>query len=187
MGMLGHPFRRLVHLTTTRRSFLMAVIVAGALAAAACGSSLAPAPDFQINLHQGEDVLGASQVSLSSLEGKPVVLNFWAGLCPPCRAEMPDLQEFHEEYQDKVSLIGVDLGAFFAGLGTKQDGLELLKELEVTYPAGFTDDIEVVKDYGVLGMPSTIFITADGKIFRKWTGLLNKEKLAEISQKMLDS
>ena len=187
MGMLWDPIRRLANLITTRHRFLMAVIVAGAFAAAACGSSLAPAPDFQISLHQGEEILGASQVSLSSLQGKPVVLNFWAGLCPPCRAEMPDLQEFHEEYQDQVYLIGVDLGSFFAGLGNKQDGIELLKELEVTYPAGFTDDIKVVKNYGVLGMPSTIFITADGKIFRKWTGLLNKEKLAEISEKMLES
>ena len=187
MGMLVDSVRRLANLTTPRPRFLMAIIVVGALTAAACSSSIEPASDFQISLHQGEDVLGASQLNLSSLQGKPVILNFWAGLCPPCRAEMPDLQEFHEEYQDRVSLIGVDLGAFFAGLGNKQDGIELLKELEVTYPAGFTDDIEVVKNYGVLGMPSTIFITADGKIFRKWTGILNKEKLAEISQKMLDS
>ena len=97
------------------------------------------------------------------------------------------MQEFYEEFNGQVSLVGVDLGTFFAGLGSKQDGVELLRELQVTYPAGFTDDQSVVKSYGVLGMPSTVFITADGKIFRKWTGLLNKEKLAEITEKMLGS
>lgn len=168
------------------RLVLMGIILVGALALAACGSSinLEPAPDFQIDLHQGDELLGSSSLMLSDLQGKPLVLNFWAGLCPPCRAEMPDLQEFYEEYNGRVTLVGVDLGVF-VGLGNKQDGIDLLRELEVTYPAGFTSDAAVAKDYKVLGMPSTVFITSDGKIFRNWTGLLNKEKLAEITEDML--
>ena len=68
-------------------------------------------------MFQGQNVVGGESVTLGSLVGeRPIVLNFWAGLCPPCRAEMPDLQEFNEEFQDRALLLGVDLGQF-TGLG----------------------------------------------------------------------
>ena len=162
------------------------VIVVAIAACGRVGSSTAyldPAPDFQFSVYQGAEVLGGNELRLSDLEGKPLVLNFWAGLCPPCRAEMPDLQEFHNKYGDRITLFGLDVGPF-TGLGSNQSGRELLAELGITYPAGFTTDGSVVREYKVLGMPSTIFITADGKIFRSWTGLLNAAKLLEITDQM---
>ena len=87
------------------------------------------APNFAFTLYQGEDLLGASELNLHALtQGKPVVLNFWAGLCPPCRAEMPDLQKFSDEFVDRLTLLGIDLGKF-TGLGAKEDAEDLLKEL----------------------------------------------------------
>ena len=67
-------------------------------------------PDFQISAYQGQDTLGGNEVEFSSLfaQGKPVVLNFWAGLCPPCRAEMPDLQEVYDQHKGKILLFGAD-------------------------------------------------------------------------------
>ncbi len=60
-------------------------------------SSGDPAPNFSITMFQGQDVVGGQEINFHDLIGeRPIVLNFWAGLCPPCRAEMPDLQEFHE-------------------------------------------------------------------------------------------
>ncbi len=59
------------------------------------------APNFSFTLYQGEDKLGAEKLDLAQLHGKPIVLNFWAGLCPPCRAEMPDLQSFYDESKDQ--------------------------------------------------------------------------------------
>jgi len=152
------------------------------------GSSFAP--DIKITVYQGEEVLGGKEVWLSSLfsrnsgEGKPVVLNFWAGACPPCRVEMPDLQEVHEEYKERIILIGLDVGPFL-GLGSREQGQALLKELEVTYPAGTTFDGEVVRAYNVLGMPSTYFIKPNGERVRTWTGLLNKKKLTELVEELL--
>ncbi len=131
-------------------------------------------------------MVGGQELDLHSLIGsKPIVLNFWAGLCPPCRAEMPDLQEFNQEYKDQALLLGIDLGQFF-GLGNLEDAKNLLKELEVTYPAGSTADSDLVKNYKVLAMPTTIFINTDGTIVNKWTGALNSSVLSDETTKMLE-
>ena len=74
----------------------------------------------------------------------------------------------------------------FTGLGTPDEGQELLDELGVTYPAGYTNDANIIKDYKVLGMPTTVFIDAQGEIFNKWTGALNGEVLEEKTLEMLN-
>jgi thiol-disulfide isomerase/thioredoxin len=144
------------------------------------------APDFELVMYRGAEVLGGEKLKFSSLfgTGKPVVLNFWAGLCPPCRAEMPHFQEVHEKYKGRVLLFGLDVGPF-VGLGSREDGQALLRELKVTYPTGTTFDAQVVRAYNVLGMPTTVFITANGKVFRQWTGLLTKQKLEELVEELL--
>ncbi len=151
-------------------------------------ASSPPAPegiyDFKIVVYQGADDLGGDSVALSDLRGRPVVLNFWAGLCPPCRAEMPEFQRFADDYAGRALVVGVDLGPFFS-LGSQDDAIKLLNELAVTYPAGYTDDGTVVRELGVLGLPATFFISADGSLHRKWQGALNGEKLAEITDEML--
>ena len=156
------------------------------LLATACsgGSSVETVYDFNISLYQGSEALGAETVAVSDLRGQPVVLNFWAGLCPPCRAEMPEFQDFADEYEGRATLVGVDLGQFFA-LGTEPDAVALLQELGVTYPAGSTDDPNLVRELGVLGLPATFFVAPDGSLHRKWQGVLNGDKLAEITDEML--
>ena len=142
--------------------------------------------DFQLAVYQGDDLLGGQEVEFSDVvgQGKPVVLNFWAGLCPPCRVEMPDLQVVHEEFGDEVLLVGVDVGTF-TGLGNEQDGRDLLQEVGVTYPAGTTANADVMRAYQVIGMPTTVFLTPHGEIHEKWTGLLTQEKLEELVQDLL--
>ena len=81
--------------------------------------------DLPFTLYQGSEVLGEGNLTVGSLKGKPLVLNFWAGLCPPCRAEMPDLQEFSEENKDRVNLLGIDVGQF-TGLGNQDSAKALL-------------------------------------------------------------
>ena len=143
------------------------------------------APDFAVTMFQGQDAVGGQKINLHSLFGsKPIVLNFWAGLCPPCRAEMPDLQKFNDEFENRALLIGVDLGQF-TGLGNTDDAKSLLSELGAAYPAGFTADADVIENYKVLGMPTTIFIDQNGDIFNKWTGALDSSILKEKVLEML--
>ena len=143
------------------------------------------ASDFRFTLFQGEDVLGASEMALSELEGRPLVLNFWARFCTPCWSEMPELQDFYEEYDDRVGLLGIDVGQF-TGLGSHKDAGKLLDSLGITYPAGYTDDGRVVRDYQIRAMPTTAFITADGELFQTWSGSITREEVTAIVREMLE-
>lgn len=159
----------------------------GANSGSSSGSSSAggdAASDLAFTLYQGSEVLAEGNLTVGSLQGKPLVLNFWAGLCPPCRAEMPDLQEFYDENKDRVNLLGIDVGQF-TGLGNQDSAKALLEELNVTYPAGFTSDAGVMRNYKVLGMPTTVFIDSKGEVFRHWGGVLNNETLTRITNEML--
>ena len=186
--MANHPKGRikLRRYLPVRLSLLAAVILLSIAIACAAPAAEAPEPayDFPILLYQGPAEWGGD-LPLSQLEGQPVVLNFWAGLCPPCRAEMPEFQQFQDAFAGRVTLIGVDLGQFM-NLGRPEDAQNLLTELGVTYPAGYTADDQVVPNYRVLGLPTTVFITADGQIHRKWDGVLNLEKLTELATEMLE-
>lgn len=142
------------------------------------------AHDFSFTLFQGEEALGGQELRLSQLRGKPVVLNFWARLCGPCWHEMPELQEFYEEYQDQVILLGIDIGQF-TGLGSPRDAAGLLETLGITYPAGFTNDGDVVREYKVMAMPTTVFIHEDGRIYRKWTGAMDRGMVTRMMKAML--
>ena len=110
----------------------------------------------------------------------------WAGLCPPCRLEMPDFQEVSQEFGDEISIVGLDVGPF-TNLGSSQDGQALIQELGITYLTGTTTDPAVVKEYELLGMPATYFITPDGQIRQRWTGLLTADKLRQLVQELIEA
>ena len=161
------------------------VAVVAAVVFVGGGGGTARASDFSFSLYQGVSELGGGrEMNLSRLYGKPIVLNFWAGNCPPCRAEMPEFQRYYDEFQDDVTLLGIDIGPF-TGLGSHQDAENLLRELGITYPAGFTDDAGVPRKYKVAGMPTTVFIKSDGEIFEKRTGALNRNALVRLTTAML--
>ncbi len=164
------------------------------LGAAACGggdtandtTSAPAAPAFSVPLYTGQSFLGgADTLALEDLRGKGVVLNFWAPLCAPCRAEMPDFEELWTEVQDedRVVVVGVDVGPY-TGLGDRETALRFLDETGITYPTGQAQSGDVVVEYGVQGMPTTVFVTPDGKVARKWTGVINKAKLDELTEEL---
>ena len=145
-----------------------------------------PAPDFTLLTYQGQAALGGGQTATFSslLHKKPIVLNFWAGQCPPCRAEMPDFEAASQKYKDQVLILGVDVGPF-TGLGSREDGRNLLKELNITYPAGTTEDSTVPTKYGVLGMPTTVLIKPDGIIIRTSLGHMTAAQIEAAIQELL--
>ncbi len=156
-------------------------------AAASSSEGLPAAPDLEIVMYQGDAAVGGSKIRLSQLwgKGRPVVLNYFAGLCPPCRMELPDFQQLYTgSAKDKFILIGVDVGSF-VGLGSRDDGKALLRELKATFPAGTIFSAEGFRRYGILGMPTTVFITADGKILRKYTGMLSRDQMNVFVRELL--
>ncbi len=163
---------------------IVAAIVFAVSSSSGSSGEGASAPDFEFRLYQGADEIGFREGNLARLQGRPIVLNFWAGLCPPCRAEMPQFQVFYEEFKDDIMLLGIDIGIFTA-LGSHDDADALLRELGVTYPAGWTDDGSVPRKFGVTAMPTTVFISSDGKIFEKRAGAIDANVLARVTQEML--
>ena len=161
--------------------------VAATLVLAACQSEVQDAvPDLAITVSQGADVIGEGEVTLAELidDGKPIVVNFWAALCGPCRLEMPEFQRVWDERADEVTIVGVDIGPQWQ-LGTREQGEAFLVEIGVTYPAGTTSDPDVNTKFSILGMPTTVFIHADGRLLRTWTGALNEAKVNELIDELV--
>ncbi len=170
-----------------RLGLLAAAAVVASVALAACQSEVEDAvPDLVISVSQGAEVIGEGDVTLAELVdgGKPVVVNFWAALCAPCRLEIPEFQRVHDARADAVTILGVDIGPQWR-LGTREEGEALLAELGITSPAGTTSDPEVNTKFGILGMPTTVFIHADGRVLRTWTGALNEAKMNEIVDELV--
>lgn len=166
-----------------------------ALILAACGrntsatsesSVTVAAPDFVIEPYQSARTLGSGQTSFARVfdQRKPVILNFWAGLCPPCRAEMPAFQAVADDYADDLIVLGVDVGPF-TGLGSAEDARALLKELQITYPAGAATGVEALQLYEVRGMPTTIFFAPDGTMLAQHTGFLSESHLRDLVNSLL--
>ena len=154
------------------------VLVACSTAAAPAESGDAPedlAPEFEIELFSNVNHQAGESLKMSDLKGRPVVLNFWFPSCPPCVAEMPDLQKSFERHSGDVAFVGVQL----IGLDTVADGQDFVDQLGVTYALGPDEGI-IIRDYSVAGFPTTVFIDKDQRVVRKWTGILNEEKLEEL-------
>lgn len=125
------------------------------------------APEFTLPNTEGQ------QIRLSALRGTPVVINFWATWCVPCRREMPALQATAEHYVGRVTILGIDQGE------NAELVQEFLDEFGVTYPILLDTDFSVGEQYHVRGMPTTFFIDGDGIIRHVWVGEMNRITLAE--------
>ena len=154
------------------------------------------APDFELVLFGNENHAEGEVLRLSDLVGQPVVLNFWFPSCPPCRAEMPELVAAFERHKDDgVRFVGVtnmgldtarDVREFMLPDNWTEDRDGLIAEIGVTYSVGSDTDASIMRAYEVSGFPATVFLDAEQNLVRKWTGILNEEKLEELIQEMLN-
>ena len=117
------------------------------------------APDFQLQTLTGDNI------SLSGLRGKPVLINFWATWCPPCKAEMPYLQQVHDSWSAKgLVLLAVDIGENSATVE------KFMTELNLSMTVPMDTDRKVAKAYGITAIPTTFLIDKDGIIRQKVLG-----------------
>lgn len=113
-----------------------------------------------------------TETNLGAFLGKPVVLNFWASWCPACIAEMPDLARVEAEVRDQVTFIGLDLQE------TNRSAAEaLVAETGVDYLLGEDPDGQIYARFGGIGMPTTVFIAADGQVLEVHSGTIFADDL----------
>jgi cytochrome c biogenesis protein CcmG/thiol:disulfide interchange protein DsbE len=136
-----------------------------------------PAPDFTLTPW---DSPSGQSIRLSSLKGKPVVLNFWASWCDPCNAETPLLQSTWQHYQhDGVAFIGVDYQ------DQQQAAEQFLQKYRVTYPTGPDTSGTISVDFGVSNVPATVFIDRSGVVARQILGPVDAKTLEDEIQQLL--
>lgn len=146
-------------------------------------SDLPPAPDFTL-----VDQYGITH-SLADYRGKVVFLNFWATWCPPCRAEMPYIQELYEEYsQDEDSEV-VILGVAFPNLSNETDiqGItDFMEENGYTYPVLMDEGATLMLPYYITAYPTTFLIGKDGTILGYIPGGMTKDIMQDVIAQALD-
>jgi peroxiredoxin len=139
-----------------RPSVLLATLLlatAGPACAAAPPAASAPAPDFTLPARDG------GNVQLSALKGQVVMINFWATWCGPCRQEMPLLEQIHAKFEP--------LGFTLLGVNVEPDSATAtawLKGMPVTFPILFDTKNAVAERFGVMGMPSSVFVDREGRV-----------------------
>ena len=136
-----------------------------------------PAIDFDL-----VDQYGNRQ-QLSSYKGKVVFLNFWATWCPPCRAEMPDIQKLYEYYEDHPEENVVILGVAEPGNGQEQSEEGVRKFLEdngYSYPVAFDTEGRTFMNYAIMSIPTTYMIDKNGNMFGYVSGAMSAETMRSI-------
>lgn len=137
-----------------------------------------PAPEFTLTTLDGQTV------SLSDFHGKPIILNFWASWCGPCRLEMPHLQEAYSRHGADMPILGINL----TNREGKLEGVEsFLDEFGVTFPVVLDADGEVAALYEVRGQPASVFIDADGTVQTIFYGPINQQFINEQINELLES
>ena len=136
-----------------------------------------PAPDFRLR------TLAGQEVALSDFRGQPVVINFWATWCGPCRVEMPHFQEAYTAYQNEVVVLGVNL--------TERDNPDdipgFVEEFGLTFPILFDEQGEVAQLYNAFGQPASVFVDAGGVVHTVFYGPVNKPFIDARISELLES
>lgn len=152
------------------------LVAAGfALQDAAPEREFEPAPDFDLAVLGRPD----ERLRLRDLRGAPVLVNFWASWCVPCRQEMPELQAVRDRYDGQLEVIGINMW------DDPDDAAALLDELGITYPQGIDADNAVVRAYGIDVVPSTAFVTADGRFVAVANGKPSPAELQAMIERHL--
>ncbi|MEH6955744.1 redoxin domain-containing protein [Neobacillus drentensis] len=131
----------------------------------------AKAPDFELKTLTGE------KIKLSNLKGKKVMLNFWATWCPPCKAEMPAMEQFSKQMEKDIVILAVNIDP-------QLDVQGFVDENKITFPIPLDVDDKVNETYQVLSIPTTYFIDSKGIIQNKYIGGMKLEDMKDYTKKL---
>lgn len=133
-----------------------------------------PAPDFTLKLIDG------GNFKFSDHKGKPVLINFLASWCLPCKEEIPVLEKIAREYSSK--------GVVFLGIAvddTEENMNKLIEKFDVTLPVGLDKTTDIQEAFGIYGIPTTYFIGKDGIINYFHSGVVTEELMRHELDKLL--
>ena len=130
------------------------------------------APDFTLQTLTGE------RFNLAEQRGRPIFLNFWATWCPPCLAEMPDMQKLQQALGDSILIVGID--------GEPADTVrEFVQDRGYTWTFVLDPDNEAARTYDVSFIPTSVFIDAKGVIVRKFVGQKDYETFLKAAREAI--
>ena len=136
------------------------------------------APDFTFYDGEGE------AHKLSDYLGKPVILNFWASWCGPCKSEMPEIQKAYETYGQEIAFLIVDLPG---GRETEEAAKSYIESQNYTFPVFFDNDMAGAMAYGIMGIPATFFLDAEGNVVTSIRQAMTGEFLQDAIDQILES
>ena len=127
------------------------------------------APDFIVLDREG------AEVSLSDFIGKPVILNFWASWCGPCKSEMPEFEAAYQKYREEIQFMMVNLTD--GSRETVETAAEYIAGEGYTFPVFFDTESDAAITYGATSIPVTYFVDAEGHLVAYGSGALSGEIL----------
>lgn len=137
------------------------------------------APDFTVMDGEG------NPLRLSDLRGRPVVINFWATWCPPCRAELPYFDAAWAARGEEIAFMMIDLTD--GARETEADVAAFLEETGYRFPVCYDTELEAAMAYGVSSIPLTVLVDAEGHVLDKHLGSLSEEALNSLLDKLASS
>ena len=139
------------------------------------------APDFTLTTAVGESMTLTDYIDREGGTGKPVVINFWASWCGPCRLETPHFQDVSLKYDDQIAVLGINQGESLATI------VDFGTSFGLTYPLLHDPASTVNQEYGIMNLPTTVFIDANGVVREVFVGALSQAVLEERINGLLDS
>lgn len=140
-------------------------------------SNLKKAHDFEVLDSQGQ------KVKLSDFLGKPVVVNFWATWCGPCRIELPEFEEAYKKYEGKIEFLMVNLTDGYEE--TEESVKKFVQQNNYQFPLYFDTEFSATNAYNLYSIPQTLLIDKEGNILKSYIGMIEKEDLEKYIKILL--
>lgn len=165
------------------KSFLLSIICILVLISGCTVNKEPKAKDFTVpilDIRKSDDYNRGKSVSINDFKGKPLVVNFWAPWCPPCREEAPTLEKAYRYYKkDGLEFLAIAIK------DTDRNIAFFMNSKKLTFPVGLDPDAVVATQYGVSGIPTTFFITREGNIKRMFVGALGEVQLQQFIEEII--